>query len=198
MNKIFSVILGISYLISDLHADYQDNWTKGIEYLKKNDFELAEKELTIAINQLEQLQDVSKPLLYIDRSEAYSSLKMYKEAIDDLNKVLLSDQLNNNERVKGLYYRMLACMDLGLDYSQDSKEIDRISPNSYEINDTSMIIKNVPDNEILRGMMTKYLIGSGFCEGEQNIKILDSGEMVIEKSENGWGKNLILKNDERI
>jgi hypothetical protein len=66
--KIFSVLLGISYLISELHADYQDNWTKGVEYLKKDNFELAEKELTLAINQLKQLQDVNKPLIYIDRS----------------------------------------------------------------------------------------------------------------------------------
>jgi hypothetical protein len=123
---------------------------------------------------------------------------MYNEALQDLNFALLSDQLKPKERIKGLYYRMITKMDLGLDYSTDSKEIDRISTNSYEINETSMIIKDVPDNEFLKEMMTTYLIRSGFCESEEDIKILDSGEMVIQKSQIGWGKNLIIKENEPL
>jgi tetratricopeptide (TPR) repeat protein len=193
MKKTASISLILLCLMSFLQADFQDDWDAGLKYLKEENFVSAEKELTKAICQLELLQDMSKPIIYIDRSEAYYSLKMYNEALEDLKKALLSTLLKNDERIRGLSYRIIICIKLGLDHSEDSKEQERISPRSYEINETSMIIKNVPDNEILREMMTTYLIRSGFCESENDIKILDSGEMVVEKSESGWGKNLIFK-----
>lgn len=199
MKKIILTILVLCCFMSNLQADYQDNWVKGLEYYHEDEFEQAEKEFTKAINQLEFLNDISQPSVYIDRSEVYGSLERYKEALVDLNNALSSDKLTNKERVRGLSNRIFTCMSLGLDYSEDSKEFESICPDiPYEINDKCMIIKNVPDNEILREMMSKYLIGSGFCESEQNIKTFESGIMVIEKSENGWGKNLIIKENEKI
>jgi tetratricopeptide (TPR) repeat protein len=197
-NKIYYTLFIICFLTSNLQADYQSDWDAGLKYLKEENFELAEKELTKAIEQLKLLDDINEPAVYVDRGEAYYSLKMYSSALDDLNSALSTQNLNSDQKLRAIGCRMLSCMNLGLDYSKDSKEIDRIAKNSYEINETSMIIKNVPNNEILSEMITTYLIRSGFCETEGDIKILDSGEMVIQKSQNGWGKNLIFKENESL
>jgi hypothetical protein len=67
MKKLFLIILITCSLISNLKADYQDDWVQAVQYCHEKNFDLAEKEFTKSINKLEYNGDFSKPNLYIDR-----------------------------------------------------------------------------------------------------------------------------------
>jgi tetratricopeptide (TPR) repeat protein len=183
MNKIIIAILGICCLMSDLQADYQDDWVKAVEYCHQRKFELAEREFTSAINKLETLTDSSKPNIYIDRARLYHLLDKHEEALIDLNKGLSSDKLTNKERVRGLVTRIGVCANLQKDISDDIQEFENIYSDfpTYEVNNKRMVIRNIPDCECFKETISKYMIDSRFCESEKNIQIFSSGIMIIDR-----------------
>jgi hypothetical protein len=106
--------------------------------------------------------------------------------LKDLNVGLLSNNLTIKERVRGLVTRIGVCSILHKDISEDMEEFQSICPDfpTYEVNDKRMIIRNVPDCEYFKETISKYLISSKFCEGQENIKIFSSGIMIIERMPN--------------
>lgn len=177
------LMLVLSFCTSYCEASFEDSWCKAIENCEAKDFIQAELNFSEAIIKMEESKDNSRPDVYVDRGRLYMLLNRYDEALLDLNKALISPQLVQQERIRGLVSKIITCGNLGLESRSELKELKRLYPNFPKIEETEsrVIIKNVPDCECYKNILKSYYIGFGICENESDINIMRSGTCIVNK-----------------
>lgn len=178
-------IFALLCLFSTLAADWRDSWIKAIEACSESEYFKAEQSFSQAINELEQIEDFDHPYVYVDRARLYLLLEKFPEALLDLDKAISSEKLVNQERIRAVISRIMARSRLGMDQGvlDDLKYFGEIYPNMPKIEETerNLIIRNMPDCECYRDIMTCYFVNSGICNSKDDIKMLKSGICIVNK-----------------
>ena len=187
MTKTLLLTLSVCFIFNAAFAgNFDDSWIKAVEYCSLKKFDQAEMEFNNAINDLEIRNDNSHMHAYVDRARLFMLLERYDEALVDLNKALLSDKLIGKEKVRALLSRMATYANLQMEAEamSDFAEFKRIDPNfpKSEYMEDRIIIKNAPNSELYKRLITSYFVNSQICENESDIQELPSGIISIKKN----------------
>lgn len=184
MKKIFFTL---ALFYSSLYAtDWKDFWIRAIEDCNERQFEAAEKNFDLAIEEMEKMGDPDYPYIYVDRGRLYFLLEKFPEALSDLDKALASDKLKYNDIIRALTSRICIRSRLGMDKGalEDLEKFGKIYHDIPTLVSTekSLIIRNVPDCECVQNMFFCYFIHSGICNSKQDIQIMDSKICIVNKT----------------
>lgn len=201
-NFLTKIILGVIATLNCYADNWESHWTKAVEYCHKKNFDSADIEFSIAINELENSNDTNHPHIYVDRARLYILQNKFDKALVDINKALNSDLLTGSDRIRGIVTRMSACANLSMDdqVAMDYQEFKRLYPNFPKIEFTKdrLIIRNMPDCKCYKKVVRSFLLNSELCENEEDIQMMKSGVCIakIKKCSCGCKKNKTEKDGE--
>lgn len=176
------VILSFLLLFSNLSASWQDNYAEALKAMNENRYTDAEFSLDRALD-CERVPDY----VYVDRASLYLMFDRYTEALSDLNYAINEGTLSTYDLTKAYGHRMIARASLDqedLGAMDDLRKFGQLNPliPKIERGNKTIVIKNAPNTDCYRKMMTCYFIHSGQCQSKRDIQILDSGDWIINKS----------------
>jgi hypothetical protein len=182
MKKI--IFAAILFSTSLCFADnWQDKFAEAALTLQKFQFEEAKPLLDEAIGLMES-EDTTKGYLYVDRARLQLILNENENVLADVEKAMASDSLDVNEKIRALTTKIIASGRIGECGSaiDDLKAFaDLIVLPSVEIKDSKLLIRNAPNSEYFRKLMTCYLMHSGVCYDKDEFVWLNSGMLIAEK-----------------
>lgn len=186
MRKLFILIaIALSF---NIYADWRDIWADAVEKCHLRKFDEAVILFSQCIEEIESLKENKYPHVYVDRARVYLILERYQDALNDVNKAFESPLLCKKELARALVTRIAARSNLGITDGvvDDLSALNESSPDAPEIEFTKkhIIIKNVPDSECFKNIFSSFLIVSGYCQSEENIKMLSSGIWIVDRNEN--------------
>lgn len=172
-----------------LSAEWQDDWSDAIIACKENHLEEAEFLFGKAICEMEQKKDQTHPEIYVDRSRLYLLLERNLECISDIDMALSFDCLTGEELTRAIVTRWLARSKLGLveDAINDLDYFASVNKENLpkkEVTKKYIIIRNIPECECYRNIMTCYYIHSGICDSKEDITMTESGICIIKRAKN--------------
>lgn len=185
--KQILMVLGLRLIMamSCFANSWENHWIKAVEYCGSQNYDAAETEFSLSIVFLENIKDENHPHIWIDRARLYVLQGKYSEALLDLNKALISNNLKENDRIRGLVTRIMTYINLSMEEQAlvDYDEFKRISPNFPKIEFTKerVIIRNMPDCKCYKAIVRSFLIESNICEKEADIQMLDSGICIVKR-----------------
>lgn len=137
------------------------------------------------LREIELTNDRKGVHVYVDRARLYLILGRYEEALIDLNKAISNPNLKKKELTRALVSRICAKSNLGITEGilEDLSSFAESQPTFPEIEFTEkhIIIRNVTDCECFRSIVSKFIIQAGYCKSINDIKMLDSGNWIIER-----------------
>lgn len=186
MNNFFFAIIAACAFTSSLLADgWQDKWSEAVILLEKGDGNLRDALIPLneAILLLEKDNGKSLPHLYVDRARLNLFLHDNQEALDDAEKALKRDVLDLKGKERAIVTKLIANVRLGHLFCAE-KDLKAFIKNSnlpfVDIDNSKVIIRNVPENDYYKKMMTCYLIHCGFCYDLEAFQFLKSGILIAE------------------
>lgn len=167
------------------HADeWESSWIAALEDLHNEDHVSAEQNFNLTIHRLESDNNSHYPSVYADRARLLMTLNRYEEALKDIDQALLSENLNNQERVKAVVTRFKAKKLLGV--SEGLNEDIEFLVNNFEIQfentENYVIIRNIPKDNAVRQSIVHSFLASGLCDKEEDIKQLSSDTCIVNKT----------------
>ncbi len=176
-------LLFISAAINLEATDFLNHWTKAVEYCDEKKFEEAEECFTTCINVASDEEMNNHPHIYVDRARLFILLENYDEALEDLNIALENDNLVDEDRCRGIMSRISVYMKLDRvdDALVDYQKLKPLFP-KIEHTENSIIIRNIPESEFYKKVVTSFYVDSGICKSESDIKIFDSGILIAKKN----------------
>lgn len=182
MKYLFCTLLLIS---TSLNAYWEDHWIKAVNLCNEKCFDQAENEFDECIAELESQRNESHPNVYVDRGRLCYLKGKNEKALLDLNKAL-SFELSQEEKERAIVTKIMVCALLKMD-EDVLRGLDSLKQfSSYpkeEITEKHIIIRNIPNCKCFRNIMSSYFIDSGVCESKNDIQILPTGIMIIERKD---------------
>lgn len=186
----------ILFLIATCHlsaSNWEENWKNAVEYCHREQYDLAEQEFTLAIQQLESANDDKHFYVFVDRARLYALQGQYTLALPDLDKALLSNTLSTNDKIRALVTRIVVNVNLGLEEQalSDYDSFTKIKTDlpQVEFTEETVIIRNIPDCDCYMLIAKAFLVNSGICENESDIKVLPSGVCIAKRKNCDCDKN---------
>lgn len=185
--KFFLFLLSLAFSIeSQCTQSWQENWSAAVFHCQQSHYAEAEGLFTAAIAELESLRDDAHPFVYVDRARLFLLLGRNEEVLSDIGKVIFSDHLTLNERIRAVVTRLMAHARLGMrkEVLADLRYFAEINEENMpfaEITDKHIIVRNIPDSKCYKEIMTCYYIHSGICKGVRNIHMAN-GIWVIDRA----------------
>lgn len=183
-SKLLSLVLPFVLLTSSIFASWQDHWIKGTNSAEQKHLEQAIKSLRQASSEMSESELQSNPYVLIDLGVALHDKGSYQEALTCLNKSL-TYKLSQADKEKAFVMKVFCEAQLDMDdqFLEDFDNLKNVMSNWHQIEETdeTIIIRNYPDSECYKKIMTTGLIGFGKCEKEQDIQFLKNGTCVIKK-----------------
>jgi len=176
---ILTFLLTLSFY--SFSENWQDKWSEACFLMEKSQFDEAKNSLNQAISLME-LQD-NHPYLYVDRARL-NLLLGSEDVLGDLDLALSSDQLVSQEKIRAITTKLIVLGRLGseraiLDTIKNFKALVNLP--TVEIKDSKLILRNIPNSEYYKKLMTCYLIHSGICYDKDEFTWMKSGMLVAEK-----------------
>jgi tetratricopeptide (TPR) repeat protein len=166
---------------------WQTHWENGLKFSHEKNYDLAEKELDLAISIVEKNHDDKHPHLYVDRADAYYYQGKYQESVRDATKALESENLENSERCDALLTRMYAYCYLGLmdESVEDYNQYHSIYPFTpkFEWLEDKIIIRNSQSTPESIELLARTCIAVDICEKKSDITVLNSGVVIIKRKQ---------------
>jgi hypothetical protein len=166
--------------------EWQNHWIKGVECCEEKQFNEASYLFDLAIESMEAEGVADHPHVYVDRARLNLLLNRTEEAISDLDKALSNEKINYQEKLRALVSRFIARAQLGIEQGalEDLKTFGelKIDKPVMEMTEKKIIIRNIPDSECYRKIMTCYFIHSGMCNSKKDIKMLKSGICLVDRA----------------
>lgn len=185
MQKIILIfLLSLSSFSYSFAENWQDQWSQSVLLMEKGQFAEAKPLLDLSISSMEENADNNQPHLYIDRARLNILLKFDDCVLADLEKALSSEKLTTHEKIRALTTKLMFLGSLGIvdSLSDDLKAFSElVNLPVLELKDSKLIIRNAPNNEYYKNMMTCYLIHCGLCYDKEDFVWLKSGMLVAEK-----------------
>lgn len=184
LQKIFFFLILIS---SHLHSEWRNDWAIAVEQCQNKKFDDAVINFTNCISEIEARNDNSGLHVYIDRARLYLIQNKFKEALDDLDKVIENKNLSKKDLNRALVSRICAKSNLEISegINEDLKLLWETLPEKQELEFTKkhIIIRNVPECDCFKSIVSNFVIKAGYCNSDSNIRILDSGTMIIDRTD---------------
>jgi hypothetical protein len=180
---ILAAVLTLSTSFYSFAENWQDKWSEFALLMEKNHFNEAMLPLNEAISLMES-ENISEAYLYVDRARLNLALKENDNVLADIEKALSCSYLGLNEKVRAITTKIMACSRLGDTDSviDDLKNFEDLTfMPSIEIKDSKLLIRNAPNSEYYRKLMTCYLVHSGVCYDKDEFVWINSSMLVAEK-----------------
>lgn len=181
----------ISFILSTLilsvcfaqEGTWKDDWLTAVNFCNDKDYENADLFFSQAIKMIESNGDVDHPHVYVDRGRLYLLLERYDEALADLDKAMECKNLSEVERRRALVSRIATKSHLKMDHGvlSDLNLFGESYAPIVEHTKNKVYIRNVPDCECFRNILTCYFIHSGFCGSKNNVHMMKSGICIVDK-----------------
>lgn len=173
-------VLALCLVITMVNAqEWRDVWISGMECLEDQRWEQAEDAFDQAISMMEQEGDTTSPHIYVDRARLYCCLGRYEEAFRDVTIALQSSNLTRLDRSAAILVRQQVHVNEGrMDKAiEDMNEFRDTYPNipKMEFTKGKVYIRNMPNCKCSLAMVKAYLLASGLCDSEKDMKLLPSG-----------------------
>jgi tetratricopeptide (TPR) repeat protein len=182
------ILLFVLILNMGFASDFLNTWTQAVENCDIANYEQAEIYFTKCINEATPEEINTHPHIYVDRGRLYMLLDRYEEALEDINIALKNENLKNEDLYRALLSRISIFVKLER-IEEALEDYERLSPIFPKIEHTedTIIIRNIPDNEFYKKMVTNYYVSTGICKKESDIKILSSGIIIAKKNKCACG-----------
>lgn len=108
---IFASLLLIGIQLSA--DEWKPYWIEAIKDCYVGDYSSAENHFQLSIECMEYEKNLEHPSVYIDRARLYMTLKKHEEALEDIDRALLSKKLEQCDRLKAISLRIAARLNLG-------------------------------------------------------------------------------------
>lgn len=169
------------------YADsWQEHWTVAVNSCEEKRFDEANYHFDLAIQGMEDEGDESHPHVYVDRARLKMLLNRPDESLPDLDRALANKNIQYQEKLRALISRFIVRAQVGMEQGalEDLKTFGELKVDKPIIEHTkrNIIIRNMPDCDCYRKLMTCYFIHSGMCESKSNIKMLKSGICIVDKA----------------
>ena len=187
MKLKYTILMLFTLLYSSAFcSDWESHWLEAVELCDNKQFADAEEHFTKAIQSLEEEQDDDHPHIYVDRARLYCLQNRFQEALIDVSKGLQSKKLVENDRLRGIVTRMCVYSNLNMEeeFAVDYQEFRVLSTDVTKIEFTEeyVIIRNAPKSNCYKKIARSFLINSGICEKDSDIKELSSGIIIAKRS----------------
>lgn len=186
MKNILVNLACVFFCLTAYASDWHDYWIEAVQLCNDKNYNEAIAMFDQAIACMEANGDVDHPHVYVDRGRLNLLLNRNELALADLNKALSNEKISKPERTRALVSRLMVNSRLGHDQYvlSDLKTFGETYENKPVREETkeNIIIRNVPQCNCYRNIMTCYFIHSGMCESKNDIKILDSNIWIIKKA----------------
>lgn len=168
--------------------EWQEYWTKAVECCEEKKFEEAGCFFDLAIQYMEAEKVTDHPHVYIDRARLNLLLNQNEKSIQDLDKALSNEKIDCQEKLRALVSRFIVRSRLGMNQGaiEDLNAFGELKVDKPVIEKTEqkIIIRNIPDCDCYKKIMTCYFIHSGMCRSKKDIKILKSGIWLVDRAAN--------------
>jgi hypothetical protein len=172
---------------SSLNASEQwkEHWVKSQDSYKAKDAPWALCEIMMALGAMTQQELYENVWVFIDRANIYYALDRYEDALDDADYVLSKNNITKIERERALLARIF-CLYKLKQYDEVNiaeAELERVH-GAYPIiedGETYIIIRNVPECDCYKKMMSTIFLKSGVCESEKDITFSNGIGMIKKK-----------------
>jgi tetratricopeptide (TPR) repeat protein len=164
-------------------TEWESYWIAAVEDCHHKDYISAEQNFNMAIEFMENENDLEHPFVYLDRAHLYMSWDKYENALLDLNKAIHSEKLNVKERVKAVISRITAKKNLGFSdgYEEDLEFLVKNFEIQFENTENYVLIRNMPKEKTRRESIIHSFINSGICRNEDDVKMLSSDIYIVNK-----------------
>lgn len=174
-------------LSATVHADsWQEYWVKAVENCETKNYREAMHYFDASLNWIVSQKIDNAYHVYVDRARLHLLLEGYQEALFDVNLAISGGKLSNIDMTRALITRITALTKLDINPQQriqDHKDLEKYDTNrpTEEITPDHIILRNIPDCDCYKKIMTSYFVGSGICEKESDVEILKSNIMIIKR-----------------
>ena len=186
MKRLILILLLSLISIFCYGGSWQEQWTIAVNFCEEKKFEEANYYFDLAIEGMKAEKDIDHPHVYLDRARLKMLLNQHEESLPDLDKALANEKLQYQEKLRALISRFIVRAKLGLEQGalEDLKTFGELKVDKPVIEHTkkNIIIRNMPDCDCYRKLMTCYFIHSGMCESKKDIKKLKSGICIVDKA----------------
>lgn len=196
MKKLILTLILFLSLNSSIHAEWKDDWALAVQMCQEGNYEEAEKKFTKCILDFESSSNITRPHIYVDRARLYLLQNRYEEALKDLDIAINNPNLTKKELTRALVSRICAKSNLGIsDGIVDDLTAfheSQAAPQEMEFTKKHIIIRNVPECECFKDIMSNFAVRAGYCKSVSDIKMLNSGTWIIERTDTcdcGCGKS---------
>lgn len=169
-----------------LTNEWENHWVQAIKACDEKNYLLAEREFSLAITNLESVSDFDHLHVYVDRARLLCLLDRQGEALADVNMALKFDRLSGDDLIKALLTRMhiYATLNRQEEMMNDYQLFRSVYPfPRTEFGKDHIIIRNVPECDCYKSMMTNVLVSSQLCKNASDIQWLKSGICIAKKAE---------------
>lgn len=155
-----------AFICKPLAADpaqiWQTFWQRALE--EKTDPQEALILLEKALCLMTEKEIQETPALVVEQVNLLSRLKNYPKVLEASEKVILSQQISDYQRLNLGILRFSAYTNIG-DENSALKEFEKYITHSpimpkYEFLDDLIIIKNIPDNETLQNQIQHFMVNN--------------------------------------
>lgn len=166
------------------HETWKDDWVMAVNLCNEKDYKNAEIYFNQSISLMESEEDTSHSHVYVDRARLYLLLGRYEEALPDLNKALNSGNLSRIDHERALVSLIATKSNLQMNSEvlADLKIFGEAYAPVVENTRNKVYIRNVPDCECFKSIITCYFIHSGICKSKDNVHMMKSGICIIDKN----------------
>ncbi len=184
MKKIIALTFVVLCSFNIYAETWQDKWSESVLLLDNGDFVNARQPLDEAIALMEQDESVLHPYLYVDRARVNLLTNRNDQVLSDLEKALQNEKLSKQERIRAIATKLMAKGLLNdsnavLEDLQVFKEL--IDLPVMEMKDNHLLIRNIPQSQYYKKLITCYLIHCGLCYDKEEFTFLKSNMLVAEK-----------------
>lgn len=187
MKVILAITISFFFVCCQAET-WQEYWIAAVNFCEDQNYDKASEYFDKAVAGMEQEGDFDHPHVYVDRARLKMLLNQHNESLADLDKALSNENIQYQDRERALVSRIGVRSNLGMDQGvlEDLKAFGEMKVDKpiVEHTKTHLIIRNAPNCDCYRKLMTYYFTHSGMCESENDIKILNSRTWIINKSGN--------------
>lgn len=193
MNTIIILLFTCVFNLT-CYADWKDDWVQALVSCKKNEFSIAEEKFNSAIKSMEENKEIGYPNIYVDRGRLFFYLERDDEALKDLNRAVASENLSHKELLRAVTTRVLiyAKKDDLENWNKESELWRKLSDFKIISSDESIVIRNAPDNQSFRDLITNLSLDVGICEKSEDVNFLSPDFCHIKKKSKDADKDYFL------
>lgn len=185
MKKIIICLYAFVTFSYQIHAtEWKNQWMDAVRCCNEKEYVQAEVFFNQAIDLMEKGGDLEHPQVYVDRARLNILLDKFPESLPDLDKALESSYLAGNEKQRALISRILARSKLQMadGVLEDLKVFGDAYAPKIEQSEKKLFMRNVPNCDCFKKIMTCYFIHSGICKSKKDVHMLKSGTCIVDKN----------------